>query len=138
MKTKEMVWPMDDYTNKIHFAMKYMFSSQSHLTFNIAQMRAHLQRGFSWLVTTNDRQSILLDKIISTGIRKLIQHNLVVQVTSKLSTERQWQWRKGAEVGSHTNITSEDSVLHNDKAAKAIKNRAVNARKLWALNHQTA
>jgi hypothetical protein len=135
-KVKEMVWPQDDYTNKIHFAMKYMFSSQPHLTFTVSQMREHLQRGFKWLVTDNDRQSILLDKIISTGIRKLIQNNLVVLVTSKVSTERQWQHRKGAEVGSHTNITSDDDVAHTTDALKAIKGRAINARALWKLNHQ--
>lgn len=137
-KVKEMVWPVDDYTNKIHYGMKYMFQSQPNLSFNIKQMREHLQRGYAWLKELNERQSILLDKIISTGIKKLIQHNLVVKVTSNVSTESQWQARKGVADSGYTNITSIDAVAQSTDATKASKNRAVNAKTLWELNQKAA
>lgn len=133
-----MVWPVDDYTNKIHSALRCMFSLYPHLSFTKSQMAAHLVKGFGWLANPNERQSILLDKIIHTGITKLVQHNMVVLVKGATTIEKTWQHRKGMEVSGYTNITSEDAVLTNALAAKSIKNRAVGAKKLWELNHPQA
>jgi hypothetical protein len=132
---KEMVWPVDNYTNKIHDAMKCMFSLNPNLSYTVAQMREHLVRGFSWLNNPNKRQAEVLEMIISKGIGKLVQRGVAVKVTSSTSVERQWQLKRGADVSGYTNITSSDSVAANDKVLAKIKGRSLNAQALWKLNN---
>ena len=127
---------MDDYTNKIHGAMKCMFSLNPNLSYTVGQMESHLVRGFSWLANPTARQSIVLQMVISKGIGKLEQLGIVVKVTSKTSVERQWQSKKGVTLSGYTNITSIDAVAANSKVAAKIKGRSLNAKKLWELNHQ--
>jgi hypothetical protein len=134
-KVKEMVFPIDNYTGKIHDAMKCMFSLNPNLSYTVGQMRQHLMRGFSWLNNPDKHQGEVLEMIISKGIGKLVQRGVVVKVFSKTSVERQWQFKRGADVSGYVNITSSDSVAANETVAAKIKGRSLNAKKLWELNH---
>lgn len=132
--TQDMVWPHLNYTDKIHMALRYMFDATPHLSYTKNQMKDHIKRGYSWLQNNNEKQEQLLDKIIQTGIKKLIQAGKVVKVTSKVSVESQWQSTKSVQESGYTNITSEDSVALTDEAKKAIGRRAIGVKKLWELN----
>lgn len=116
-------------------ALGYMFRSSSHLTFTVSQMRAHIVRGYSWLQNNTTEQTQLLDKLIQTGIKKLIQKGDVKKVTSSVSVERQWQATSGLKDGAMVNVTSADSVAITEAAKKAIGRRAINGAELWNLNH---
>ncbi len=130
----EQVWPVENYTDKIHSGLKAMFSLYPHLTFTVDQMRAHIVRGYNWLANPNDRQTALLNKIIQTGIKKLIQANRVKKVTSNVSVESQWQAASAVADSGYVNVTSEDSVAQTDDAKKACERRAIGGRSLWKLN----
>jgi hypothetical protein len=137
MKDKsEFVWPVENYTDKIHQAIKIMFSSYPWLSFTLPQMKTHLIRGYSWLVVSTDQQKQLLDKIIHTAIKKLIQAGKVKKVTSKVSVDDQWQSTVGTADSGMINVTSEDSVAHTEAAMKAIGRRAVGARSLHKFNQE--
>lgn len=137
MKNKsEFVWPIENYTDKIHQAIKIMFSSYPWLSFTLPQMKIHLVRGYDWLVVSTDQQKQLLDKIIHTAIKKLIQAGKVKKVTSKLSVDNQWQSTSGAAESGMINVTSEDSVAHSEAALKAIQRRAIGARTLHKFNQE--
>jgi hypothetical protein len=131
---EEMVWPVEGYTDKLHFGLKTMFSTYHWLTFTVTQMESHLVKGYKWLSVDDDRQKVVLKKIITTGIRKLIQAGLVKKVSSNVSTESQWIAVKGVENSAYTSITSQDEVALTEAAKRAIKGRAVNAMDLWRLN----
>jgi len=132
---QEMVWPVENYTDKIHTGIKTMFQLRHWLTFTIPQMREHLVRGYPWLANPTARQTELLDKIIKTGIQKLIQSGKVKKVLSVVSVEPQWQWAADVvENDGFTNVTSEDSVAQTDEAKKAAGRRAIGGRTLWKLN----
>lgn len=130
-----MVWPVEGYTDKIHTGLKMMFQLRPWLTYTIPQMKEHIIRGYHWLANPTERQSALLDKIVKTGIQKLVQHGKVKKVTSKTATEAQWQWAAGVDE-SHINVTSEDSVAHSEEALNAAKGRAIGGRTLWKLNNE--
>lgn len=129
-----MVWPHLNYTDKIHSALRYMFSAQPHLSFTSEQMKSHIVKGFEWLKNNNKKQDQLLDKIIKTGIQKLIQSGKVSKVTSRVSVDAQWQATSSVAESGYTNITSSDSVATSDDAKKAISRRAIGTKKLWELN----
>lgn len=131
----EFVWPVEGYTDKIHSGMKIMFQMNPNLSYTVDQMKEHLTRGYSWLKDPNDHQSAVLKKLITTGIKKLIQLGLVKKVTSSVSVEAQWQSAKGVAVSGYTNVTSEDAVAKTDAAKKAAKGRAVGGQTLWRLNN---
>ena len=132
----EMVWPVENYTDKIHSALKAMFSLYPHLSFTKDQMAPYLIKGYPWLANPTERQSVLLKQIIKTGIQKLVQSGKVKKVTSKLSVDDQWQATSGASESSMINITSEDSVAHSEAALKAIGRRAIGGRSLHKLNNE--
>jgi hypothetical protein len=132
---EEMVWPVEGYTDKLHTGMKIMFSTYNWLTFTVMQMETHLIKGYSWLKLEDDRQKVVLKKIITTGIRKLIQAGLVKKVISKVSTEAQWIAVKGVENSAYKSITSQDEVALTEAAKRAVKGRSINAMDLWRLNH---
>lgn len=137
MKDKsEFVWPVENYTDKIHTGLKMMFSTYPHLSFTLNQMKAHIVKGYIWLANPNEHQSALLDKLIHTGIKKLIQTGKVKKVTSKVSVESQWQSASLLDNSGMINVTSEDSVAHSESALKAIGRRAIGGRSLWVLNGQ--
>jgi hypothetical protein len=129
----DYVWPIEGYTDKIHLGVKAVLSLHSHLAFSILQLLPYLEYGLPWLKKPDARQVGVRDKIIQTGIRKLIQQGLVKEVTSKMSIEKQWQWAKAVAGSGYTNITSEDEVARPD-VAKTITDRAIGARELWRLN----
>lgn len=132
----EQVWPVENYTDKIHTGVKATMQTYSHLSFTLRQLRPYLERGYTWLKNPDERQSDLLDKIITTGIRKLIQAGKVKRVSSKVSVEAQWQWATTVAESGYTNITSDDEVAQNGDAQKATSRRAVGARTLWRLNNK--
>ncbi len=129
-----MVFPVENYTDKIHTGVKVTMANYSHLSFTIHQLRPYLQAGYPWLKNLTERQGTLLDQIIKTGLAKLIQLGLVKKVTSKVSVESQWQWATKVAESGYTNVTSEDDVAQTDEAKKAVKRRAVAGRSLWKLN----
>jgi len=132
----EMVWPVENYTDKIHTGLKFMFQLRPHLSFTLSQMKEHLVRGYTWLANPTEPQTALLNKLITTGIKKLIQAGMVKKVTSKFSVESQWQWAATVAESGYTNVTSEDSVAHTDAAKHGAKRRALGGMKLWRLNNE--
>jgi hypothetical protein len=134
--TSEMVWPVENYTDKIHTGLAALFSTYSWLTFTVNQMESHLSRSYKWLTVDTPQRKELLHKLIQTGIRKLIQTGRVQKVTSKVSVEPQWMAIKGVQESSYTNITSEDQVATTPEARKAVNRRSIGRKKLWDLNHK--
>lgn len=132
----EYVWPVENYTDKIHTALKAMFSLYPHLSFTKDQMLPYLVKGYPWLSNPTERQTALLKQIIKTGITKLIQTGKVKKVTSKVSVDDQWQSTAGTTDSGMINVTSEDSVAHSETALKAISRRAVGARTLHKFNNE--
>jgi hypothetical protein len=130
----EFVWPVENYTDKIHSAIKAMFSLYPHLSFTVDQMLPFLVKGYPWLANPTERQTALLKKIIKTGIQKLVQLNRIKKVHSKLTVDSQWQSAAAVAESGMVNITSDDSVAHTDAALKAIGRRAIGCQSLWKLN----
>lgn len=134
----EMVFPVENYTDKIHMGIKMMFLNYPHLTFTKQQMVAHLIKGYPWLANPTQRQIELLAKLSKTGIQKLIQAGKVKKVTSKVSVEPQWQAASAVAESGYINVTSEDSVAVTPEARKAINRRAIGGETLWRLNNNRA
>jgi hypothetical protein len=130
----EMVWPMEDYTNKIHSSLNIIFNHYNWLSFTESQLEEHLTKGLSWLTVENDRQRQVLHKIINTGVKKLIQLGKVVKVCSKTSVESQWIAAKTASESGYIKLTQNEDVAKTEAARKFVSNRAVNKRTLWELN----
>lgn len=132
----DQIFPVKDYTNKIHTAVKAVVSRQPNLSFTVSQIRPGVIRGYPWLneVKLTERQLILLDQIIKTGLTKLIQLGLVKKVSSKVQVESQWQWASAVADSGYTNVTSEDSVAQTEEAKKGVSRRALGGKSLWKLN----
>ena len=106
------------------------------LSFTVVQLKQYLTRGYPWLNNPDERQSALLDKLIKTGIQKLVQSNKVKKVTSAVSVEPQWQAASTVAESGYTNVTSEDDVATTPAAQKAIGRRAIGGRTLFRLNKE--
>jgi len=129
-----MVWPVENYTDHIHKAVKLTMATYSHLSFTLNQLHPYLAHGLTWLRNPNEQQAALLNKIITTGLAKLIQLGQVKRVSSRVSVEPQWQWASQVASSGYTNITSEDAVAHTDEAKAAVGRRAIGGQSLWRLN----
>jgi len=129
-----MVWPVENYTDKIHSGVKFTLQNYSHLAFSVEQLRPFLERGYPWLKNPNERQAALLNQLIRGGMTKLVQLGKVKKVSSKVSTEPQWQWASAVADSGYTNVTSNDEVAQTPEAQKAVGRRAVGGRSLWLLN----
>jgi hypothetical protein len=134
-QVSEYVWPVENYTDKIHSGLKIMFSTYKWLTFTREQMRSHLIKGYNWLSNNNDQQNALLDKLITTGIKKLIQAGIVKKVSSNVSVDAQWQFASSVGEGGCVDVTSVDAVAKTEEARKASLRRAVGGRTLHRLNN---
>jgi hypothetical protein len=132
----EQVWPVENYTDKIHVGIKATFRTNHWLSFTLHQLRPFLERGYSWLKNPTEKQSQLLDKIIQTGIKKLIQEGSLKKVSSTVSVESQWQWAADVSESGYTNVTSVDSVAKTEEAKKGVGRRALGAMSLWRLNNK--
>jgi hypothetical protein len=130
----EQIFPVENYTDKIHVGVKAQMKRFAHLAFTISQLRPYVQSGYPWLKTLDERQTSLLDQIMKTGLAKLVQQGLVKKVSSKVSVEKQWQWAANVADSGYTNVTSEDSVASTPEALKKSSRRAVGAMSLWRLN----
>lgn len=130
----EMVWPVENYTDKIHSGVKFTLQNYSHLAFSIEQIQPFLERGYPWLKNPNERQAALLNQLIRGGMTKLVQLGKVKKVSSRVSTEPQWQWASAVSESGYTNVTSEDEVAKTPEAQKAVTRRAAGGRSLWLLN----
>ena len=130
----DQVWPVTDYTNKIHTGVRASMASNSHLSFTVTQLFPFLQRGYPWLKTLNERQETLLKQIIKTALTKLVQKGEVKKVFSTVQIEPQWQWSSKVSESGYKDVTSQDDVAQTDEAKKAIKSRSIGARSLWKLN----
>ena len=130
----EQVFPVENYTDKIHTGVKATMARFSHLSFTVSQIRPYLQSGYPWLKNLNERQSTLLDQLIKTALAKLVQLGMVKKVTSKFAVESQWQWASKVADSGYTNVTSDDEVAQTDEARKAVRRRAVGCRSLHRLN----
>ena len=129
------IFPVVNYTDKIHTGVKATLASQSHLSFTIAQIVPSLQRGYPWLKNLDERQTVLLKQLIKTGLTKLVQLGLVKAVSSKVQVDAQWQWASKVSESGYTNVTSEDSVAQTDEAKKKVSRRALGGSSLWRLNN---
>ena len=129
-----MIFPVENYTDKIHTGIKAMFRSSPNLTFTVSQMKGHLQRGYHWLRKLTPQQDALLSKLIQTGIKKFIQTGIVKKVSSNVSVESQWQLASAVADSGYTNVTSDDEVAQTEEARKAAERRAVGGKSLWVLN----
>ena len=131
-----MVWPVENYTDKIHTGVKAVMANYSHLSFTLGQLRPYLQYGYPWLKNPTERQGALLDQIIKTGLTKLIQLGKVKKITSKVQVEPQWQWASTVADSGYVNVTSADDVAQTEEAKKAIGRRAIGGRTLHRLNKE--
>lgn len=129
-----MVWPVENYTDKIHSAVKHVLQNYSHLAFTVEQVRPYLEKGYVWLTNPNGRQLTLLLQIIRSGLTKLVQLGKIKRVSSRVSVEPQWQWASTVAASGYVNVTSESNVAKTDDALKAVERRAVGGRSLWLLN----
>jgi hypothetical protein len=136
MVKNEMVWSVENYTDKIHTGVSAVFTTYPWLTFTVSQMKEHISKGYHWLVVETPQQSQLLDKIVSTACKKLVQTGRIKKVTSKFSVDNQWMAVKGVESSSYTNVTGTTAVATTNEAKKAVGRRSIGARKLWELNHK--
>ena len=134
----EQVWPVENYTDKIHTGIKATFRTNHWLSFTLSQLRPFLERGYVWLKNPSEKQSQLLDKIILTGIKKMIQEGSLKKVTSTVSVEAQWQWAADVAESGYTNVTSNDSIAQTEAAKKGVGRRALGAMSLWCLNNENA
>ena len=132
-----MVFPEPNYTDKIHQGLNLLFHFRPWLSFTISQVREHLIKEYSWLASRTPAQEMLLNKLINTGIKKLVQSGVVKKVVSKTSVEGQWQLTETAVVSGYTIVTSTDEVASTEAARHAIKGRSISDRDLIKLN-QTA
>jgi hypothetical protein len=132
----EMVWPVENYTDKIHTGVKATMANYSHLSFTLHQLRPYLERGYTWLKNPTEKQSVLLDKIIKTSLAKLIQLGLVKKITSSVQVEPQWQWASKVAESGYKDVTSQDDVAQTEEAKKAVGRRAIGGRSLWKLNNK--
>lgn len=130
----EMIWPVPNYTDKIHTGIKATFLTRPWLSFTIPQLRQYLERGWPWLANPTEKQAAMLDKIVKCGIQKLIQLGTVKKVTSKVSVEPQWQATSTLSGSGMVNITSDDEVAHNEQARKMASRRALGRKALRKLN----
>ena len=128
------VFPIENYTDKIHTGLKVMFKACPLISFTRDQMKVHLQRGYPWLQTLTEIQSTLLNQLIVTGIKKLIQAGIVKKVMSKFSVDNQWQLAITVSASGYFNATSESAVAVTDEARKACERRAIGGRSLQRLN----
>lgn len=130
----DMVWPVENYTDKIHSAVKITLQTYSHLAFSVEQIRPFLERGYVWLKNPTERQLTLLNQLIRSAMTKLVQLGKVKQVSSRVSVDTQWQWASAVAESGYTNVTSADHVAQTPEAQKAVARRAAGGRSLWLLN----
>ena len=128
------IFPVENYTDKIHTGVKATLSRQSGISFTIAQIIPSLQRGYPWLAKLDERQTVLLRQLIKTGLTKLVQLGLVKQVFSTVQVDPQWQWASKVEESGYINVTSDDNVAQTDEAKKKVARRALGGRSLHRLN----
>ena len=133
-----MVFPVENYTDRIHLGVKATMSSYSHLSFTVTQLFPYLQQGYPWLKNLSEKQDVLLKQIIKTALTKLIQLGLVKRVSSKVQVEPQWQWASKVAESGYTNVTSEDEVAQTEDAKKAVGRRALGGKTLHRLNNEKA
>jgi hypothetical protein len=132
---QDFVWPVENYTDKIHTGLKLMFQLRPWLSFTVGQMKDHIVKGYDWLANPNDRQNTLLNELIRKGIQKLVQRGMVKKVHSTTSVEGQWQWASSVADSGYTDITGADAVAKTPEAIKAAERRSLGCMKLWRLNN---
>lgn len=127
-----MVFPVTGYTDKIHEATGQVFVSRPWLTFTRKQLTADVIRSLPWLsVELSAGQTTVLNHIISTGIRLLIQRGTIKKVKGPTTVEPEWQAVAGINVDVYKNITGNDCVA---KDPTKVGNRALNLKRLRKLN----
>lgn len=132
-----MVWPVEEYTDQIHFAVNYIFET-SAIAFSIEQMASRVRTELPWLTVDTERKTLTLHKIIRTAITRMVQQGTVRQVFYKTQTEPQWMWSKLVSQSAYKDITNNDLVAKTSAAVKAIHRRAVSLSTMFQLNSQTA
>jgi hypothetical protein len=128
----DMVFPIQGYTDKIIDATGQVFVSRPWLTFTRSQLTADVIRGLPWLtVELSAKQSTVLNHIISTSIRLLIQRGIIKKVKGPMTVEAEWQAKDGIAAGVYVNLTGDDCVAKNPTK---VGNRALNLKQLRELN----
>lgn len=131
---ENMVWPVENYTDKINGELTLIFKSQRFITFTIKQLEQCLLKKLDWLTVDTSHKKQILNKLINTGIRKLIQANKIKEVTSNISVEKQWIATDGINMSSYVILTEDVEVAKTDKAMQASSRRCIGFKKLQELN----
>lgn len=128
-----MVFQVAGYTDKIHEATGQVFVTRPWLTFTRKQLTSDIIRSLPWLngKVLTAGQTTVLNHIISTGIRLLIQRGAIKKVKGPTTVEPEWQAVAGINVEVYKNITGNDCVA---KDPTKVGNRALNLKQLRALN----
>jgi hypothetical protein len=129
----EMVFHVTGYTDKIIAATGQVFASRPWLTFTRKQLTDDIIRGLPWLngKILTAGQTTVLNHVISTGIRLLIQRGVIKKVKGPTTVEPEWQAVTGINLEVYKNITGDDCVA---KDPAKVGNRALNLKQLRQLN----
>ena len=133
----DMVFQEVNYTDKIHDSIRRNFSERPWLTFTFNQIEEALVTEFDWLRGVDKHQKSVLSKVITTGVKKLIQLGEIKKVVGKLSTAAQWQWTDAIDLKSFKNITPDAAVAKSSNVKKMIKRRAISARSMYEFNKES-
>ncbi len=131
----EMVWPVENYTDKIWVAVKYTVLATPWLSFTVGQIVDRIRNGYPWLTLDTERQQVTLAKLVAKAMGKMVQQSLAVRVKGPTTVETTWQAVAGLTGSGYKSVTSEDSVAHTPEALKACKRRSIGGRSLWKLNN---
>lgn len=131
--TSEMVFSVEGYTDKVIFATGQVFASRPWLTFTRKQLTNEIIRSLPWLngKILTAKQTTVLNHIISTGIRLMIQRGLIKKVKGPMTIEPEWQAAEGINTELYKNLTGDDCVA---KDPTKVGNRALNLKQLRKLN----
>lgn len=130
-----MIFELDHYTDRIHAQMRFLFQN-SHQAVNRANITDFVVRSLGLPKERTPRQEGILNKVIHTGIEKMIQLGEIDLVRSHMSTEREWLWHDYIEGSGYQSLLSTDNHnrARNMKALKLVKNRALSRKQLSKLN----
>ena len=134
MKTvTEMVFSVEGYTDKIQSSINQIFTSRPWLTFTRKQLTSEVIHSLTWLngKILTEGQTTVLNHIISTGIRLLIQRGVIKKVKGPTTVEPEWQFVEGINGVVYKNLTGNDCVA---KDVTKVGNRAMNRKQLRELN----
>lgn len=130
------VWPEVNYTDKIHDEVEGLFRQITWRPLTLIEISEFLLKKLPWLTIDTPHRKKILNMIVRKGITKLVQLGLVVEVWSKVTTDKQWNWAQGADKETYKVLTSADEVATNMDAVKKIRNRALSIKDVRKYNRE--